>query len=167
MRKGILPLYFTISTILIKKVEPAIDMYNSKEHLVQKTHFSGCLQKKEPKVHHSLIIIQYSIWSVTWIVVITSVVRLQKSATKQTTQSKRLFIFLKEAGPIFSQTLCIRKYFFTPFNSGKFFYEFDFIWTLNMFYLFFLNVVVKSNISKTNLTTIQKIPAFWTNTWLI
>ena len=45
----------------MKKVEPAVDMHNSKEHLVQKTHFIGCLGKKEPKVHHSLTTLQYSI----------------------------------------------------------------------------------------------------------
>ena len=45
----------------MKKVEPAVDMHNSKEHLVQKTHFIGCLRKKEPKVHHSLTTLQYSI----------------------------------------------------------------------------------------------------------
>ena len=34
-----------------------------------------------------------------------------------------------------------------------------------MFHLFFLHVIVKANISKPNIV-IQKIPAFWTNTWL-
>ena len=34
-----------------------------------------------------------------------------------------------------------------------------------MFHLFFLRVIVKPNISKPNIV-FQKIPAFWTNTWL-
>ena len=45
----------------MKKVEPAVDMHNPKEHLVQKTHFIGCLRKKESKVHHSLTTLQLNI----------------------------------------------------------------------------------------------------------
>ena len=35
-----------------------------------------------------------------------------------------------------------------------------------MFRLLFLHVIMKPNISKPNIIVIQKIPAFWTNTWL-
>ena len=42
---NITPLFYYFYHI-DKNVLPAVDIYNSKEHLVQETHFSACLQKK-------------------------------------------------------------------------------------------------------------------------
>ena len=59
--QGVCDPFFIISIILIEKVEPAVNMYNSKKHLVQESHFSDCLLKKEQNLHPSLAIILYLI----------------------------------------------------------------------------------------------------------
>ena len=53
---------FICLSYLSKKVEPAVDMYNSKAYVVQKTHFTSCIGKKEPKVDNSPITLQCSIY---------------------------------------------------------------------------------------------------------
>ena len=51
----------TSAFFYLQKVEPAVNMYNSKEHYFKKHMSVTTSEKKEPKVHHLPITIQCSI----------------------------------------------------------------------------------------------------------